>query len=196
MNRIAVVIGVLALPVALTACGSSQSAQPVKTVTVSATPDAARTTSASPTSAPTGAADSAEYPGATDQVHNFGTTFTDSEQMGRFVVSRTTPGDMLTAQDYSDGLTDHAVKRWVSFTVSVTNLTGTVIETDGLSGTATVGQAELTCQMTGQDFGGNILPGRTRTYKIQCGGDKDGRLTYELDSMNLGLLGIFTNEPA
>lgn len=195
MNRTVIVIGALVVPVALAACGSSQSAQPVKTVTVSATPGAATIASASPAPTPTGAADSAEYPGATDQVHNFGTTFTDSEQMGRFVVSKTAPGEMLTAQDYSDGLTDHAVKRWVNFTVTVTNLTGKVIETDGLSGTATVGQAESTCQTTGQDFGGNIIPGRTRTYKIQCGGDKDGRLTYELDSVNLGLLGIFTNEP-
>jgi len=192
MFRKAAALAVLAIIPALTACGSSTSSQPTKTVAVAAS----SASSANDTDSATPSTSDAAYPGANSQVHQFGESFKDSEGMGKFTFSKVTPGEEISADDRDSMQLDPAVKRWAYFTVSLENLTKNPIETDGLSEQVTVGQAESTCALTGQDFGGTILPGRTRVYKMQCGADAQGRLTYELDSANLGgMIAIFTNEP-
>lgn len=193
MKRALAITSALAIGLAMAGCGSSTSATSVVTRTVAATPSVPQTATAPAASTDTASMDTDT--GTGNQIHPFGTTITDETGMGRIAVSKTTPGDKVTSEEYQDMYVDRAVKRWTDFTVSVTNLTGKVIETDGMSGAATVGQAQSTCQMTGQDFGGNILPGKTRLYKMRCGSDSQGRLTFELDSVNLGTLGIFTDEP-
>lgn len=196
MLRKAAALAAITLIPALTGCGSTASSQPAKTVTV--TPTSSASTPAQGTGPDSASASSSDvaYPGANNQVHKFGESFKDPAGMGKFTFSKITPGEAISSDDRDSMQLDPAVQRWAYFTVSLENLTKDPLETDGLSEQVTVSQAQSTCALTGQDFGGTILPGRTRSYKMQCGADGQGRLTYELDSANLGgMIAIYTNEP-
>jgi hypothetical protein len=196
MKRAISATAILALGLALAGCGSTASSQPAKTVTVKPTSSASTTAQGTGSDSDSPSSSDVAYPGASSQVHKFGESFKDSAGMGMFTFSKVTPGEAVSSDDRDSMQLDPAVKRWAYFTVSLENLTKNPIETDGLSEQVTVGQAESTCALTGQDFGGTILPGRTRVYKMQCGADAQGRLTYELDSANLGgMIAIYTNEP-
>ncbi|AFV89404.1 hypothetical protein PACID_15910 [Acidipropionibacterium acidipropionici ATCC 4875] len=192
MFRKVAALAALALIPALTGCGSTQSSQPAKTVTVTATPSSPKITPAveggGSTESPTPGSDGMEY-----GMFAFGQT----SAMVQAVQVTVAAGEKspLASGDYEK--TAEMAAQYVTITVTIKNQRRTALSVSDIDAVDTVQGGSGFCDTVDWMDLAAVPAGGSKTLTAKCEADKAGKFTVSITTQTRDdFYGLWSNEDA